>query len=250
MRGVVKDARFDTDFYRPQYLSLLSRINNLSDTVVISEIVFDPLASGFAAGKGSRAQLGDASVPQIRPTQILPDGEIDMSDAYRIPIEDISDSDYLRDGEVLFNNTNSTALVGKSAVFREPDPTVCSNHVTRLRLRDGIEPEFVAAVLNMLQQRRYFARLCTNFNNQAGVNARVLVTVRIPLPPTSQRKTLVGAMESARAEREAKRSYQMLTLYCLGWTIICSEHLVLSSRTKISDVCSRFVLRSLVLKND
>ena len=203
-RGIVHGTRFDADVYHPEYFSLSRRINELSNTAVISEIVSHPLVSGFAAGKDSRAQFGEDSVPQIRPTQILPDGEIELFDAYGIPIGDISDRDYVQDGEVLFNNTNSTALVGKSAVFREAVPAVCSNHVTRLRLRNGIEPEFVAAVLNMLQERRYFARLCTNFNNQAGVNTEVLANVRIPLPPSSERIKLVADMETARVERRAK----------------------------------------------
>ena len=78
--------------------------------------------------------------------------------------------DYLQYGEVLFNNANSTSQVGRSAVFREHISAVCSNRVTRPLVKDDIEPEFVEMVLNMLQQRVYFARLCTNFNNQAGVN--------------------------------------------------------------------------------
>ncbi len=143
-------------------------------------------------------------MPQIRPTQILPDGEIDLSDAYGIRIDDISIRDYLQNEEVLFNNTNSSAWVGKSAVFRETTPAVCSNHVTRLRVRKGIEPEFVAAVLNMLQEQQYFAHLATNFNNQAGINTATLASVRIPLPPPAQREELVLEIEAARAERKAK----------------------------------------------
>ena len=143
-------------------------------------------------------------MPQIRPTQILPDGEIDLSDAYGIGVRNISERDYLQYGEVLFNNTNSTSLVGKSAVFREHIPAVCSNHVTRLRLREGIEPSFVEMVLNLLREQGYFARLCTNFNNQAGINTATLANVRIPLPPASQCEKLIDTMAAARTQRQAK----------------------------------------------
>ena len=203
-QGEVAGSRVDVDFYHPAYANLIHQIGALSDTALISGIVASPLASGFAAGKENRAQSGEDSVPQIRPTQILPDGEIDLSDAYRISVKNASSRDYLQNGEVLFNNTNSTALVGKSAVFREPVSAVCSNHVTRLRLRDGIEPAFVEMVLNLLQQKGYFALLCTNFNNQAGINTATLATVRIPLPPAPQREGLVAQMVAARAERKAK----------------------------------------------
>ena len=172
--------------------------------MMISEIIASPLYSGFAAGLEDRAQGEEDSVPQIRPTQILLNGEIDLSDAYGIRVQDISKRNYIQYGEVLFNNTNSTDLVGKSAVFASHFSAVCSNHVTRLRLKEGVEPEFVELVLNWLQQRRYFARLCTNFNNQAGVNIETLSTVRIPFPPAPQRRRLVAGMRSARAERRVK----------------------------------------------
>ena len=203
-RGEVSEARWDADLHHPEYARLLDGVNALSNTALIYEIIASPLTSGFAAGQGNRAQPGEDSVPQIRPTQIRRDGEIDLSEAYGIRVQDIADRNYIQHGEVLFNNTNSTALVGKSAVFVELGPTVCSNHVTRLRLREGIEPEFVEMVLNWLQKRGYFARLCTNFNNQAGVNTETLSSVRIPFPPASQRKELVTRMLLARAERKTK----------------------------------------------
>ena len=203
-RSGVANSRCDVDFHHPEYASLIRQIETLSDTALISEIIASPLISGFAAGKDNRAQSGEDSAPQIRPTQILPDGEIDLSDAYGIGVQNISERDYLHYGEVLFNNTNSTSLVGKSAVFREHISAVCSNHVTRLLLKDDIEPEFVEMVLNMLQQRGYFARLCTNFNNQAGVNTTTLSSVRLPFPPETEREKLVAAMATARAERRAK----------------------------------------------
>ena len=90
--------------------------------------------SGFAAGKDRRTEHHENAVLQIRPTQILPGGDIDLTDAYGIRFGDVKDGDFLKAGEVLFNNTNSSAWVGKSAVFHGSNPSVCSNHITRLRL--------------------------------------------------------------------------------------------------------------------
>ena len=202
--GEVANSRCDVDVHHPEHVNLIRHIEALPNTALISEVIAKPLISGFAAGKDDRAQMGEDSVPQIRPTQILPDGEIDLSDAYGIDVLGISERHYLQNGEVLFNNTNSTALVGKSAVFREHVSAVCSNHVTRLRLKDDIDPEFVEMVINTLRGRGYFARLCTNFNNQAGINSTTLSPVRLPFPPKPERERLVASMEAARAERLAK----------------------------------------------
>lgn len=182
-------------------------ISKLKQTATIKEILAIPLASGFAAGKNQRikfdSKVGQA-IAQIRPTQILSTGELDLNGAYGIRKDDVSETDYIHDGEVLFNNTNSTIWVGKSCVFRKKILAVCSNHVTKLRLIKDIEPDFIADVLNLLRDRNYFARLCTNFNNQAGVNANVLKDVRLPLPEKEQRLKLISAMNAARAKRRAK----------------------------------------------
>ena len=203
-RGEVAETRWDADFHHPEHSSLQGRLDALPDTVLISEIIASPLASGFAASQENRAQPDEDSVPQIRPTQILLEGGIDLSGSYGIGVQDIAERHYIGHGEVLFNNTNSTALVGKSAVFRESVPAVCSNHITRLRLRKGVEPEFVEMVLNLLQRKGYFARLCTNSNNQAGVNSNTLANVLIPFPPAERRKELVDRMLSARSRRNAQ----------------------------------------------
>ena len=108
------------------------------------------------------------------------------------------------DGEVLFNNTNSTVWVCKTAVYRGTTPVVCSNHVTRLRLIEGVQPEFIADTLNLLRERGYFARLCTNFNNQAGVNSDTLAAVRLPFPDRAKREKLLAALDAAREQRRAK----------------------------------------------
>jgi type I restriction enzyme S subunit len=201
----VSSSRCDCDYHHPEFQSLLAQIEKLPNTATISEIVRLPLLSGFAAGKDNRTVESENVALQIRPTQILTNGEIDLADAYSVEIKDMPEQDYLTIGEVLFNNTNSSMWVGKSAVFfGDSKPVVCSNHITRLRLHENIQPEFVCEVLNTFQRIRYFARLCTNFNNQAGVNSKVLTSVRIPLPPMSRRTILTNQMNTSRALRKAK----------------------------------------------
>lgn len=162
-----------------------------------------PLATGFAAGKDSQAAEGVESVPQLRPTNISADGTIDFEDAKDVPKAAVAPADLLESGEVLFNNTNSAAWVGKSAVFSSDRPACCSNHVTRLRLRSGLSPRLVMESLNTLQRLDYFRWTATNFNNQAGVNGDVLREVAIPLGDPLTRDALLAELDAARAVRDA-----------------------------------------------
>lgn len=99
-----------------------------------------------------------------------------------VPISRLQEKDYCKKGEVLFNNTNSAEWVGKSTVFDIDTPCATSNHITRITLKEGINPYYIAAFFNMLRSIGYWKLLSTYFNNQAGVNTETLKAVRILLP--------------------------------------------------------------------
>lgn len=89
----------------------------------------------------------------------------------------------LQKDDVLFNNTNSQELVGKTAIYKGDIPYKFSNHITRIRVnREKIIPEFLWLILNMYQQREIFYAICTNWNNQSGVGTELLKSIKIPLP--------------------------------------------------------------------
>lgn len=163
-----------------------------------------PLVTGFAAGKGDQVTDSASGVPHLRPTNILPDDGISFDETKFVPASSIGPADHIVVGEVLFNNTNSTAWVGKSALFegREGGPTTCSNHITRIRPRADVPGAFLVAVLHMLQRAGYFGRLATNFNNQAGINAETLAEVVIPLGGEGIRKSALAALDAARERRK------------------------------------------------
>ena len=133
--------------------------------------ICEPMKSGFAAGREAQAEDAIAGIPDLRPTNISQFGEIQFPELTRyVPKASLSDPDLLEKGEVLFNNTNSTEWVGKSAVFGDDDPCCCSNHITRLKPKaDVANPVFLSAMLNAIRSTGYFGLLATNFVNQAGI---------------------------------------------------------------------------------
>lgn len=86
-------------------------------------------------------------------------------------------------GEVLFNNTNSQTLVGKSTVFNLNGDKIyfCSNHITRIGVKDNILPEYLSIVFNIYQRIGIFYSICTNWNNQSGINIELLQKLKVPL---------------------------------------------------------------------
>lgn len=201
---------------------LRKNLGNKFSLTELNNILSKPLTSGFAAGKGNQVAESDNGVAQIRPTNILVDGELLNSNFKYIPDTDVGEEDFIQKGEVLFNNTNSEVWVGKSLYFDGKESSfVCSNHVTRISVdEDATNGRFLVELLNCFQRIGYFQKLCTKFNNQAGVNSKTLSELLIPLPPLPIQEKLVEEMERARESRRRKLSEADALLSTLdGWLL-------------------------------
>lgn len=166
-----------------------------------------PMSTGFAAGKDDQAD-DDTGVVQIRPTNLSDDRELIFDRNVYIDRCELAERplDVLQRCEVLFNNTNSQELVGKSVFFDVPGEFFASNHITRVAPREKeLHPEFLAHLLNLYQRKRVFFRLCTNWNNQSGVGPDVLGRVLIPEISISIQQRIVEKIAAKRDEAKALR---------------------------------------------
>jgi type I restriction enzyme S subunit len=170
-------------------------------TATPGELVTD-LQTGFACGKHSR----DDGVPHLRPMNVNSDGRIDLRDLKLVPKSEVDRGErQLRRGDVVFNNTNSPALVGKTTHYDLDEPRAFSNHMTRVRLRDGIDPQFCALFLHQLQREHYFESACNNHVSQASIGREVLSEVIVTVPPLAKQRRIVAAVERVLAKVSAAR---------------------------------------------
>ncbi|MBX7236967.1 MAG: N-6 DNA methylase, partial [Caldilineales bacterium] len=148
----------------------------------INDVALD-LRAGFASGQSSVDTVG---VPHVRPMNINEDGQF-VSEGMKF----ISEKDYegredysLEVGDVLFNNTNSAELVGKTCLIEAPLRGGFSNHMTRIRANpDLCVPRFLALILHSAWRKGLFGERATRWVGQAGINAKSLGEFQIPLPP-------------------------------------------------------------------
>lgn len=155
--------------------------------------------TGIACGDKSLSE----GVPHLRMNNISSDGRIDLSLVWRIPVSENDLGKYrLQKGDVLFNNTNSAELVGKTALFTIDDGDyVFSNHLTRLRTRsDIVRPGWLAFYLRFLWTNRYFERAADRWIGQAAVRDDVLRSLTLPLPPADQQDVLLARLEAQMLE--------------------------------------------------
>lgn len=159
--------------------------------------------AGFASG-----QRSDSGVIQLRMNNVNTQGQFVWDRFLRVPAsQSVIDEYRLCPGDVVFNNTNSTELVGKSALFQgHAEPVVYSNHFTRLRVRrEALSPPYLAAWLNHEWQRGTFAEICNRWIGQSAVKANKLLALSIPLPPLAEQERIAGwlsqGMEQAAEAR-------------------------------------------------
>lgn len=176
--------------------------------VKLGEVIREAQA-GFACG------LRDPQgIAQLRMNNLDTRGNFVWDDVLRVPHEATDIEQFLIvPGDVLFNNTNSTELVGKSALFDGyVEPIVYSNHFTRLRtVTEALLPDLLASWLNHQWQQGAFAAICNRWIGQSAVKADKLLNLDFPLPPLSEQRRIaevlreqMAAAEKARAAAQAR----------------------------------------------
>lgn len=167
----------------------------------VGEVVSE-LQTGFACGKHNR----DDGVPHLRPMNVTGRGEISLTDVKFVPKAEVDrEARWLRQVDVLFNNTNSPELVGKTAWYGDAEPRAFSNHMTRLRFPVGIHAQFVAMLLHQRWREGYFACICNNHVSQASVSRTALGEVFLPIPPLAEQRRIVTAVETVLAKVSSAR---------------------------------------------
>lgn len=115
-------------------------LSNLPDTWIVTTVgeAIPDIRNGFSSGKHNSEGEG---IPHLRPMNIDREGKIVLFE-----VKYVSSTYDLRalPGDVLFNNTNSPELVGKTAPLVDEGEWAFSNHMTRLRPPLGISHRFVA----------------------------------------------------------------------------------------------------------
>jgi type I restriction enzyme S subunit len=113
-----------------------------------------------------------------------------------VPIPKDVEKYLLRPGDVLFNNTNSVDLIGKTAIFKGEFPKcVYSNHLTRIRVNSNeVIPEWILYLLIRKWRRGVFKAICHRHVHQAGINNRDLLSLKIPLPSLSEQREIVSIL--------------------------------------------------------
>lgn len=140
----------------------------------------------------------------------LQDGEISWDDlAYSNDEEDI-EKYKLVPGDVLFNRTNSPALVGKTSIYHGEYPAIYAGYLIKLDYdRSRVIGDYLNYSLNTVSAKEYCNSVKTDGVNQSNINAKKIGAFRFDAPKLNEQIEIVRILDDLLAkEQQAKEAAQ------------------------------------------
>ena len=126
----------------------------------------------------------------LRMGNITDIGTIDYSNlVYSSNDEDIKQYS-LKKGDLLFNRTNSSEWVGKTAIYKGEQPAIYAGYLIRVR-PILISPDYLNIVMNSSYYRNWCYNVKTDAVNQSNINAQKLSKLMVPVPPLKEQERII-----------------------------------------------------------
>jgi len=180
----IEEGDFSSPFFlsdTPHYPYLLPNgweWCNLED--IVCELKYGTSEKSLSVGKIAVLRMGN----------ITNVGTIDYSNlVYSSNNEDIKLYSLEKD-DLLFNRTNSSEWVGKTAIYKKEQPAIYAGYLIRIR-PILIFSDYLNTVMNSSYYRNWCYNVKTDAVNQSNINAQKLSQLMIPIPPLKEQERIV-----------------------------------------------------------
>jgi type I restriction enzyme, S subunit len=225
MKSIIRDLadikaakRWDFSFHAPEHLRVLASLDSTYPVVRFGEII-TVLTDMGAFSLYKTEFFVDEGVPFLRVQNIQEYGVDLEKDTKFISYEyhQQLERSRLRSGDLLLT---TKAVIGISAVVNESlGECNISQNLVLIRLKDGINPNYVSVFLNSHLGRMQTETSATG-TNQKYLNFERIYDLKITLPPRSLQDQIAQVMQKAYGDQqkkleEATQSYQKILDYVL-----------------------------------
>lgn len=150
-------------------------------------------------GTNQKSEANTSGIPVLRMGNIQ-GGQLELDDLKYCQPDDEIRRLILRDGDLLFNRTNSPELVGKSAVFHESREMTFASYLIRVRFPQAVaDPDFVSYWINSAWGRLWAMNVKTDGVSQSNINGTKLAAMPLPLPPIEEQREVVRRADAMLA---------------------------------------------------
>lgn len=170
------------------------------------------VASSFAYGSAAKSRR-TGSVPVLRMGNIQ-DGKLDWTDLVYTDDRKEIEKYRLSAGDVLFNRTNSPALVGKTALYDGKPEAIFAGYLIRIVAGPHLNSRYLTYALNSPAGRDFSWNAKNDGVSQSNISATKLKEFLFPVPDLQEQEEVVNRIESAfaRIDRLAAEAGRALLL--------------------------------------
>jgi restriction endonuclease S subunit len=157
----------------------------------------------------SIAASTEGTYPILRMMNLV-DGYVVENDLKYIELDDDELEKYrLREGDILFNRTNSLDLVGKVGIYQLSGTHVFASYLLRLDVdREMAIPAFINYYLNLSTVQAELRTMATPGVSQANINPTSLQSIYVPIPDLDEQQHIVKALTTADEQIESLRTHK------------------------------------------
>lgn len=154
---------------------------------------------------GSSAKAGsEGRWPILRMGNLTISGRLDLTDLKHLDLAPKDAEKFtVREGDLLFNRTNSPELVGKTAVVRTDESFAYAGYLIRVRTNADHNSEFISGYLNSRHGKAVLRGMNKAIIGQANINARELRSIPIALPPKPAQDEFAARVREIDVQRAA-----------------------------------------------
>lgn len=158
-------------------------------------------------GLCSRVEYGSAAkskrtgkVPVLRMGNVQ-NGRFDWTNLVYTDDEAEIEKYALTYNDVLFNRTNSPALVGKTAIYKAEMPAIFAGYLIRIVRNDALlDADYLNYFLNSEMALNHGRSVAISSVNQANINGAKLKEYLIPAPPLSDQRAIAKRLDLVAIE--------------------------------------------------
>jgi type I restriction enzyme S subunit len=152
-------------------------------------------------GSSTKASEDGSGLPIIRMGNVDYAGTLNLADLKFVNLTDSEAEKYrLRDGDILFNRTNSKELVGKTGLWGNERDAVVASYFIRLRVdRNKLHPSYLWAFMNSRHMKRILFDTARGAIGQANINSKEIKAFPVAVPPLHLQQKYAARLEDIRA---------------------------------------------------
>ncbi|HCK1094336.1 TPA: restriction endonuclease subunit S [Escherichia coli] len=170
------------DFLRAKFLEMFGTpANNMHR---FPKGTIRDLVDSVNYGTSAKASIDSGEYPILRMGNITYQGRWDFTDLKYLDLSVKEKDKYLvKEGDLLFNRTNSKELVGKTAVYEEDRPMAFAGYLIRVRPNSIGNNYYISGYLNSIHGKITLMNMCKSIVGMANINAQELQNIEILIPP-------------------------------------------------------------------